>query len=108
VSLSNHIKRHTVLVTDPHPCTASSCRLKAPSLQRAPVRRWPLAGGAGDPYNAEEVEVGRDSLLFSSEANLAFIGSSGGGSYSRARERHSTVAVRIVMDALASYAGAKT
>ena len=74
----------------------------------APLRRWPLAGGAGDPYNAEEVELGRDSLLFSSEASLAFDGPIGGGSYSRARKRHSTAAVRIVMDALASHAGAKT
>jgi hypothetical protein len=65
-------------------------------------------GGPGDPYNAEEVEVGRDSLLFSSEAILAINGPIEGGSYFRARERHSTAAVRIVMDALASHAGAKT
>jgi hypothetical protein len=68
----------------------------------------PLAGGAGDSYNAEEVEKGRGSLLFSSEANLAFDRPIGGGSYSRARERYSTAADRIVMDALASHAGAKT
>jgi hypothetical protein len=46
--------------------------------------------------------------MFSSEANLASNGPIGGSSYSRALERHSTAAVRIVMDTLASHAGAKT
>ena len=33
---------------------------------------WTLAGGAGDPYNAD-VEVGRDFALFDSEADLTFL-----------------------------------
>jgi hypothetical protein len=32
------------------------------------VQRWTLAGGAGDPYNAE-VEVGRDFALFTLEVD---------------------------------------
>ena len=46
--------------------------------------------------------------MFSPEANLASNGPIGGNSYSRALERHSTAAVRIVMDALTSHAGVKT
>jgi hypothetical protein len=42
------------------------------SKQRVPARMWTLAGGAGDPYNAD-VEVGRDFALFDSEADLAFL-----------------------------------
>src|SRR5829696_6435276 len=47
-------------------------RLKPLSAPRAPARRWTLAGGTGEPYNAG-VEVGRDFAMFGSKGDLAFV-----------------------------------